>query len=239
MKRIASIFAGCGLAAALLALSGCGSGSSAPSSRTFDVTLTDLTNTAENSGQPFSPPVFVTHDATVKLWDMAGTASLGVQNIAESGNRTEQVNVLTPLVGTSVKSLETPLTSPLLPGASVTVRVTADAAHPFLSHVWMLGRTNDGFGGQNAVNLYEQSGTKTYDIRGLDAGTEINSEKKGFLGALGSGNARDPENSVIHLHEGIVGRGDAPASWNWASGATPASQNPVARVTIIPVDTTN
>ena len=100
----------------------------------------------------------------------------------------------------------------------------------------MLGRTNDGFGGQNSIDLFNQEGTKTYTILGMDAGTELNSEKRGFLGALGGGNAREPEGGVIRLHEGITGRGDAPLSWNWSSGMVPANQNPVARVTITPVD---
>ena len=236
MKQNTLFLSGAVLAVTTSLLTGCASGTQLSTTRTFDVTLTDLTNSADNSGQPFSPPVFVTHNSNVKLWDVNGIASLGVQNIAESGNRTAQVSALQPLVGTSVMSLVTPLSSPLLPGTSVTVRVTVDAAHPYLSHVWMLGRTNDGFGGQNAVDIFNQEGTKTYNILGLDAGTENNSEKRGFLGSLGGGNARDPENGLIRLHEGITGRGDAPASWNWSSGAIPANQNPVARVTITPVD---
>lgn len=103
-----------------------------------------------------------------------------------------------------------------------------DAAHPYLSHAWMLERTNDAFGGQDSINLFAQEGTKMYELVGLDAGTEINSEKRGFLGSLGGGNARDPENGLIRLHEGITGRGDAPLSWSWG--------DPVAQVTITPVD---
>ncbi|MGC4047052.1 MAG: spondin domain-containing protein [Armatimonas sp.] len=226
MKRITLLVSGMALTSAAVLLSGCGSGTNPATTRTFDVTLTDLTNSAANSGQPFSPPVFVTHDSSVKLWEMNGIASLGVQNIAEGGNRTEQVNALQPMMGTSVMSLETPLTSPLLPGSSVTVRVTVDAAHPYLSHVWMLGRTNDGFGGQAGVNIYSQIGTRTYDIMGMDAGTEVNNEKTGFLGALGGGNARSPENGTIHMHEGITGRGDAPTAWNWANGSLPRKSDP-------------
>ena len=213
-------------------LAGCGSGTQAPTppgTRTFEVTLTNLTSTADNSGQPFSPPVFVTHDVATKLWELNKAASLGIQVIAETGRRTEQLDALQPLKGSSVLSVETPLSSPLRPGASVTVRVTVDATHPSLSHAWMLERTNDAFGGQDSVNLFTQEGTKTYELVGLDAGTEVNSEKRGFLGSLGGGNARDPESNVIRLHEGITGRGDAPLSWGWS--------DPVARVTITPVTT--
>lgn len=236
MKRSTLFLSGAALVSAIALLTGCASGTKVSATRTFDVTLTDLTNPAENSGQPFSPPVFITHDSSVKLFELGQTASNGIQNIAEGGNRTPMVSALQPLVGSSVMSLQTPLSSPLLPGTSVTVRVTVDASHPYLSHAWMLGRTNDGFGGQNTVNLFDQVGTKTYEVLGMDAGTEVNSEKRGFLGALGGGNARDLENGVIRVHEGITGRADAPLSWNWSNGSIPASQNPVARVTITPVD---
>lgn len=221
--------------AGLVALAGCGSSKGYSNTRTFQITVTDLTNSSPNSGQPFSPPVFATHDSSVSLWKSGSKSSLGIQNIAESGNRTVLVDSLTPLVGGKVLSLATPLSSPLLPGNSVTVTVTVDADHPFLSSAWMLGRTNDGFSGQDSLNLFTQDGTKTYDLFGYDAGTEVNSEKTGFLGALGGGNARDPEDAVIRIHEGITGRGDAPLAWNWNNGATPANQTPVARVTITPV----
>ena len=53
------------------------------------------------------------------------------------------------------------------------------------------------------------------EVRGYDAGSEKNSEKKGFLGALGGGNKRDPENGVITYHAGIRGDADAPKDWKW------------------------
>lgn len=232
MKRQALLFL-----SSVLVVAGCGSGSSAPISpgtRQFDITLQNLTSTESNSGQPFSPPVFVAHDGATRLWQLGGVASLGIQNIAETGNRTEAINTLRPLVGASVLSLEAPLSSPLQPGKSVTVRVSVNSAHPYLSHAWMLERTNDAFGGQDSVNLFEQTGTKSYELLGLDAGTEINSERRGTLGSLGGGNTRDPESEKIRLHEGITGRSDAPLSWNWKRGTIPANQTPVARVTITP-----
>lgn len=236
MKRNSVLLFGVALIATVGVLSGCGSGVT-PRTTTFRITLEDLTNSAPNSGQPFSPPVFITHDSSMKLWKMGGTASFGLQNIAESGNRTPMVSAIQPFVGTSILSMATPLTSPLLPGGTVTVIVTADPEHPYLSSAWMLGRTNDGFSGQDSVNLLQLRGKTTFNLYGLDAGTENNNEKNGLLGALGGGNGRDPENGLIKLHPGILGIADAPLAWNWNEGATPASQNPVARVTIEQIDT--
>ena len=193
--------------------------------RTYTVTLTDLTSTALNSGQPFSPPVFATHDSTVHLWQSGQTASVGIQHIAEEGDRSFLVSAVTPLVGGSVRDLVTPLTSPLPQGQSVIINITTDAAHPFLSLATMLGWTNDGFTGVDSFDLRTVNGTTSINLFGLDAGTEKNNEAKGFLGALGGGNARDPENGVITNHPGILGIADAPKSWDWGlpdgSGRSP------------------
>ncbi|MDX1933785.1 MAG: spondin domain-containing protein [Capsulimonadales bacterium] len=192
--------------------------------RIYNITLTNLTSTAPNSGQPFSPPVFATHDNTVDLWTLGSAASLGIERIAEAGNRTVLVSDLQPLVGAGVLNLVTPLSSPLPQGGAVTIQIAADAAHPFLSSAFMLGWTNDGFSGQDSIDLFSLTGTTVFDLMGYDAGTEINNERTGFLGALGGGNGRDPENGVITVHTGIRGDVDAPASWNWT--------NPVARISI-------
>jgi hypothetical protein len=84
----------------------------------YRITLTDLT-----TGQPFSPPVFATHDASLTLWEPGAAASNGIQQIAETGDRMPLINDLTPLVGGSVRDLVTPLSSPLLPGGAVTIRI--------------------------------------------------------------------------------------------------------------------
>jgi hypothetical protein len=69
----------------------------------------------------------------------------------------------------------------------------------------------------------------TVEVPGYDAGSEINSEKNGFLGALGAGNEREPENGLIAQHTGIRGDADAPKDWSWDVKA------PVARVTFTPL----
>ena len=204
----------------------------------YRITVLDLT-----TGQPFSPPVFATHDASVSLWQANTAANNGIQQIAETGNRVPEVNAISPLVGSSVYDLVTPLSSPLAPGGSVSITINADAAHPFLSDVWMLGRTNDTFSGQNALNLLDITGTQTFDLFALDAGTEVNTELSGDLGALG-GPGHVAENGVIHRSEGLRGidhftnglgydinnvRTDEPAAWRWDNNS------PVARVIVTAV----
>ena len=214
-------------------------GAVASFAQSYLITLTDLT-----SGQPFSPPVFATHDSSVSFWTPGGTASNGIQQIAEQGNRVPLVNDLTPQIGSGVRDLVTPLSSPLLPGNSVSIYINADAAHPFLSSAWMLGRTNDTFAGQRGINLLNIAGTQTFDLFALDAGTEVNSELAGDLIAFG-GNGRTSENGTVHLSTGLRGidhldgnglgvdingvRTDIPSAWVWNVNS------PAARVTITQV----
>jgi hypothetical protein len=101
--------------------------------------------------------------------------------------------------------------------------------HPLIDGVWMLGNTNDGFSGISGIDAYTLTAPMTISPRGYDAGSEKNSEKKGYLGALVGGNKRDPENGVVTYHLGIRGDADAPKSWNWAV------EKPVAEVTITPI----
>ncbi len=217
-------------------LCACSPSSAHPSDiKTFEVTVDNLTNAAEHSGQPFSPPVFVTHDEAVNLWNTGDKASMNLRDIAESGNRDPMVMMLKK-AGKHILSLETPLMSPLMPAQSVTVRVKVDTAHPYLSSAWMLGRTNDGFSGQTMIDLMKVSAPITYNLYGLDAGTEVNNEKAGFLPALGKGNQRDPEDLPISIHEGITGKADAPLMWNWSTNSMAAGQTPVAKVTITPIN---
>ena len=108
------------------------------------------------------------------------------------------------------------LAVPRTPGQTRSVTIHVDATHPLIDGAWMLGNTNDGFSGPTGFDAYNITGRpKRSTCRGYDAGSEKNNEKKGFLGALGGGNDRDPENGVITFHTGIRGDADAPKAWNW------------------------
>ncbi|NNM31636.1 MAG: hypothetical protein HKO53_01135, partial [Gemmatimonadetes bacterium] len=48
---------------------------------TYRVTLSNLTD-----GQPFTPPVAVTHRQSISLFEVGQPASFGVKEIAENGN---------------------------------------------------------------------------------------------------------------------------------------------------------
>ncbi len=187
--------------------------------KTVMITIENL-----STGQPFSPSFFSTRAAAAApLWEMGKTAPANLVAVAEGGNiggfSGEAAGKIGKDVGDASLAVHT------LPGQTRMLTIHVDAAHPVIDGAWMLGNTNDGFSGFTGFDAYNLAGSKTLEVRGYDAGSEKNSEKKGFLGALGAGNERDPENGVIAFHAGIRGDADAPKTWQWDVA------KPVAKVT--------
>jgi hypothetical protein len=186
--------------------------------------------TIENvlTGQPFSPSVIESHAAAAApLFKLGDKASDALVAVAEGGN-IGMFSVMAAknpdgAVGDAALAIHT------LPGQTRSVIVHVDADHPLLDGLWMLGNTNDGFSGFTGVDAFSLTAPTTIEVKGYDAGSEKNNEKKGFLGALGGGNDRDPEDGVIGWHTGIRGDADAPKDWNWDVNA------PVAKVTFTPL----
>jgi hypothetical protein len=180
------------------------------------------------TGQPFSPSFFEsrTKDAA-PLFKLGDKASDALVAVAEGGN------IGSYSVGAAMNKDSTigdaALAIHALPGQSRTLIVDVDKDHPLIDGVWMLGNTNDGFAGFSGIDADALTKPMTVEVRGYDAGSEKNSEKKGFLGALGGGNNRDPEDGVIAYHAGIRGDADAPKDWNWDVS------KPVAKITITPM----
>lgn len=192
--------------------------------KTIKVTIENLL-----TGQPFSPSVVESHSAAAApLFKLGDKASDALVAVAEGGN----IGMFSVAAAKNTDSSigDAQLAIHTLPGQTRTFYVHVDADHPLIDSVWMLGNTNDGFSGFTGVDGFALTAATTLDVRGYDAGSELNSEKKGFLGALGGGNERDPENGVITWHAGIRGDADAPKDWNWDVNA------PVARVTFTPVE---
>ncbi len=181
------------------------------------------------TGQPFSPAVIESHTpGAAALFKLGDKASDELVAVAEGGN----IGMYAPSAAMNDDSSigDAQLAIYTLPGQKRTFFVRVDAAHPLVDGVWMLGNTNDGFSGFTGVDAFSLTAATTIDVRGYDAGSETNNEKKGLLGSLGAGNDRDPEDGVIAYHTGIRGDADAPKEWNWDVSA------PVARVTFTPLN---
>jgi hypothetical protein len=193
--------------------------------RSFEITVMNLTpSDTMESGQPFSPQLFVTHNQSAEpLFKVGQAASFGLQRMAEEGNSGPVLSaVIVPMLGKSYGHATTQIS--ILPGQSRSTYITTTSAFPMLSAFWMLVRTNDGFTGLDAIDLWNINDEKTIELGAYDAGTERNNEKAPFLVAK-MGSNRDPENGVVRMHPGLKGGSDAPASWKF-------DPNLVARITI-------
>ena len=212
-----------GAAALLLAASAQAEHAMAATGKTVEITVKNLT-----AGQPFSPSYFESRsDSGAPLFKLGDKASDALAAVAEGGN-IGNYSVAAAMnadkaIGDAALAIHT------LPGQTRTFVIHVDKDHPLIDGVWMLGNTNDGFSGISGIDAYNLTAPMTIAPRGYDAGSEKNNEKKGYLGALGGGNERDPENGVVAYHAGIRGDADAPKSWNWDVN------EPVAEVTITPV----
>jgi hypothetical protein len=185
----------------------------------YQVKIENLT-----SHQILSPPVFISHDSSYRLFQLHQYASNELRLIAEDGNNGPAAMRAT--YSRRVFDVQT-AAGGILPGDSVTVTVRSPQ-WASLSLAAMLVQTNDGFVGVNGLRLNEMS-ARTWDLKALDAGTEANNEMAAYVpGPPFGGTMRDPTHQRIDFHAGIQGGADIdPATFGWTG--------PVARLTITPV----
>ena len=192
--------------------------------RTFEVTITNITK-----GQVFSPPVLVTHNRRIALFEVGAPAIDELALVAEDG----LAQPLTDLANDQREVAEAIAgAGPIPPGASAIYEINSRRNFPLLSVVTMMVNTNDAFIAINSERLpRSKNGTATYYALGYDAGSEANNEDCAFIPgpacAMGSGNMRATEDAegYVHIHNGVHGIADlGPAAYDW--------RNPVARITI-------
>lgn len=218
-----------GLVAAVVLGLATGIASAQDGSLTYNVTIENLTE-----GQPFTPPVILTHTDGIEVFEVGETASDELKEIAENGNN----DPLVTLAGGSADVLDSTVgDAPIMPGGSATFSVGAPA-NSHLSAVFMLICTNDGFSGVDSLAL-PASGSTSVDASAYDAGTEQNTEDfadmvppcQELVGVSsddeGTGMS-DPalaEGGVVAMHPGITGGTDLTVTdHGWT--------DPVARITV-------
>jgi hypothetical protein len=207
---------------------------------TYRVTIHNLAG-----GQPLSPPVVATHRPGVRMFKVGRPAPAELEAIAEDGDN----SAMLALLNGSIKVTEAlNVGVPLTPQGkvvgdfsdSVSFEITARPGDR-LSLATMLICTNDGFVGLDRGRL-PLFGSRTFWLRGYDAGSEDNTENSVDIvdpcSALGplplSGDPNGNEDAavdsdpaeVVQLHPGIQGVGDLSAAahgWN----------DPVVKVTVM------
>lgn len=182
---------------------------------------TQFTLTVQNYGpQPLSPLFFSASDVSFNIFSVGQGASLGIKNIAETGNAAAELAIAAG-AGPAVAAFGKVGNTPLGPGGTGSTTFSTDSNHGFFSFAAMLGKTNDGFIGESvATSGYDLfNGTTPQNLtievfgdRAWDAGTEKNTQNKADLSFLGgTGNpAEDPSLAFVHRHAGVqVGVGDS------------------------------
>jgi hypothetical protein len=189
---------------------------------TYDVTITNLTNSIT-----FTPILVTSHRKPVSIFDLGIPADVELSRVAEGGD----IGPLTTKLHANSQVVDVQNSGGLLlPGASVTVIVSAKRGAKLISLASMMLPTNDGFIGLDSVRA-PKHGSATYFSPGYDAGTEPNDESCANIpgptcgGAPFSPGEDDNDEGYVHIHRGIHGIGDLKASmYDW--------RNPVAKITI-------
>jgi Spondin_N len=197
-------------------------------SKLWHVTIQNLTPPGPGApgSQPLSPPLFVVHSSRADVWSVGDIASHGVAAIAEDADNSVLESALPQVDG--VKSVMTGAGGPIPSGVARTYTVETNGKFNRLSVLTMLVNTNDAFTGLDSLRA--RAGGSTLEKMAYDAGSERNNELKSHIPGPCCGNAfvRAPEGNLIHMHEGITGRGDLdPAKYDW--------DGPAARIMIEPV----
>ena len=186
--------------------------------KTYRVTITNLT-----AGQPFSPPVLVTHTNKTRIFAVGETSSAEIRAIAENGDNKPLLMALRNDVEVhDVVEGNAPLVPANNPGETMfdsteTYEITTRGKARYLSIANMLICTNDGFTGLDSVRLPSQK--MTLYSAAYDARSERNTEDfadlvppcQGLIGVMsddegvGMSNPDLAEEGIVIPHVGILG----------------------------------
>ena len=152
-------------------------------SATYRVTFdgkwtTSVTSGGLPSGAHFSPLIGAVHNDSVTFWSVGGTASAGIESMAEVGGTStlkSEINANSNALAVIEKSLPSGGT----PTATVDIAVTT--AHPLVTLLSMIAPSPDWFVGVSGLSLRNTADdgwqpSLTVDLFPYDAGTEEGTE---------------------------------------------------------------
>lgn len=208
-------------------------------------------NLLPGTGTAFTPVFFGLGDGSFDLFDPGGTASAGLEDVAEIG----QTGALSAEFAAADPTglFQTSMGGPVIGGGSTTVTfdVTDPASASTLVFATMVVPTNDLFiGNPNGIEIFDSSGEFvgpfTITIFGSqvwDAGTEVNDALNGgaFLqGVAGTAGTETPDGTVELFFQdpnadaylaSLVGLTTAPG---FDIGSTFTELTPIAQLTVVP-----
>ena len=207
----------------------------------LSITVTNLTQ-----GLHFTPVVTAAHTSETRLFMLSEMASTELQTMAEGGDISGLVSMLT---NADANINENPASGLLAPAMSASFNLTNDTNNTHLSLSAMILPSNDGFVGLNSWEIPEEAGTYTVYLNAYDAGTEANDEIRGsgalgesgmpvpppldaMIGMNGTGVTDMESNNTVHIHRGSLGDDDMSAGKSDINNSVQRWLNPVAKLTI-------
>ncbi|WP_442855122.1 spondin domain-containing protein [Colwellia sp. TT2012] len=207
----------------------------------LSITVTNLTQ-----GLHFTPVVTAAHSNESRLFMLSDMASTELQAMAEGGDISGLVSLLS---NADANINENPAGGLLAPSMSASFTLTNDSANTHLSLAAMILPSNDGFVGLDSWEIPEEAGTYTVFLNAYDAGTEANDEIRGSgvpgeagmpvpppldasIGMNGTGVTDMESNDKVHIHRGSLGDDDMSAGKSDINNSVQRWLNPVAKLTI-------
>jgi len=215
--------------------------SSTTMAQELSITVTNLTQ-----GLHFTPVVTAAHASDNHMFMASEMASTELQSMAEGGDISGLVNMLT---NADANVNENPAMGLLAPAMSTSFSLTNDSANTHLSLAAMILPSNDGFVGLDSWKIPEEAGTYTLFLNAYDAGTEANDEIRGSgapgeagmpvpppldasIGMNGTGVTDMEGNNKVHIHRGSLGDDNMTAGKSDINNSVQRWLNPVAKLTI-------
>jgi hypothetical protein len=193
-----------------------------PGEGEYIVHITNLTR-----AQVFSPPLVVSHKATVTLFVPGRAPIPELAALAEDGMTQPLIDLALSLP--EVVKDAVAADGPVMPGKSIEIRIPAGADYNRITVAGMLVQTNDSFFALRNAELPAGFSRSSTFVPAFDAGSEANNESCDFIPGppCGNGGVRATEGAegFIYVSNGMRGIGDLPADrYDW--------RNPVARIVI-------
>jgi hypothetical protein len=224
----------------LLSVSAIAFSSSAVMAQDLSITVTNLTQ-----GLHFTPIVTSAHPSDSHIFMSGTTATSELQAMAEGGDISGLVSLLSNL---DANTNENPAAGLLAPGLSTTYTLTNESANTHLSLAAMVLPSNDGFVGLDSWEIPTEAGTYTINLNAYDAGTEANNEvvngggapgvlgipaaPGGDAGTNGTGVTDTESNTTVHIHRGNLGDDMVDGGKSDLNNSIHRWLNPVAKLTI-------
>jgi hypothetical protein len=143
---------------------------------TFESTWSSATHPNGFPSNPhFSGLIGGTHSGNISFWKEGDIASIGVENMAETGNKTELINEVTAAInaGNAYSLLSGGSINPSPGSVSLQFDITSD--YPKVTLVSMVAPSPDWFIGVSNLDLCENGEwivSRTIDLFAYDAGTD-------------------------------------------------------------------